>query len=294
MGNASYESSTRYKFLEDLKRDSVDLCLTYCGWEQCNPSYRFGPNRREAYVLHMIKKGKGILEIGNKKYELQEGDAFLIVPGQEAWYEADKDDPWCYMWFGFIGLKAGEYINGGGLSAKNPVRRIQCMDIISEYIDQILEAYHLTYANELKRNGLLMLCFSALIDDYRQNFSGFGAAMNHSYPMAVYVKYAIEYMTAHYSERIKINELADYIGVHRSYLTSSFKKSIGCSPQEFLVNLRIEKAKSLLVETDDSINAVANLVGYTDPLAFSKVFRQKCGMSPRRYREEEKRLAMKR
>lgn len=293
MENTGYTSSARYKFLEDLKRDSVDLCLTYCGWEYCNPSYRFGPNKREAYVLHMIKKGKGILEINNKKYHLEAGDAFLIVPGQEAWYEADAEDPWHYMWFGFIGLKAGEYISCGGLSEKKPVRRIHCMDTISHYIDQILEAYHLSYANELKRNGLLMLCFSALIDDYRQNFSCSGTVIDHSYPMAVYVKYAIEYITAHYSERVKINELADSIGVHRSYLTSSFKKSIGCSPQEYLVNLRIEKAKYLLGKTDDSINTVANAVGYTDPLAFSKVFRQKCGMSPRRYREEEKRLAIK-
>ena len=47
----------------------------------------------------------------------------------------------------------------------------------------------------------------------------------------------------HYQEKVKINELADYIGVNRSYLTSSFKKAVGCSPQEYLVNLRMEKAK---------------------------------------------------
>lgn len=97
-------------------------------------------------------------------------------------------------------------------------------------------------------------------------------------------------MTHHYQERVKINELANFIGVNRSYLTSSFKKEMGCSPQEFLVDLRIKKAKALLKGTDMSINSVANAVGYTDQLAFSKVFKQHCGMSPKMYKEEKNEL----
>ena len=71
-------------------------------------------------------------------------------------------------------------------------------------------------------------------------------------------------------EKVKINELADYIGVNRSYLTSSFKKAVGCSPQEYLVNLRMEKAKNLLKNTDMPINAVAAAVGYQDQLHFQR------------------------
>ena len=36
-----FTSHARYKCLEDLQKDSVDLCVTYCGWEYCNPGYRF-------------------------------------------------------------------------------------------------------------------------------------------------------------------------------------------------------------------------------------------------------------
>ena len=80
-------------------------------------------------------------------------------------------------------------------------------------------------------------------------------------------------------------ELADYIGVNRSYLTSSFKKAIGCSPQEYLVNLRMEKAREMLRNTGMQINAVAAAVGYQDQLAFSKIFKQHFGTSPKAYRE---------
>ncbi|MCA5962258.1 helix-turn-helix transcriptional regulator [Blautia sp. RD014234] len=103
----------------------------------------------------------------------------------------------------------------------------------------------------------------------------------------------MEYISFNYNQKIEINELADYIGVNRSYLTSSFKKAIGCSPQEYLVNLRMEKARSLLKNTDMQINAIANSVGYVDQLAFSKIFKQHYGMSPRAYREEEEELVIK-
>lgn len=280
-----YNSSLRYKVLEDLKKDSVDLCLTYCGWEYCHPCYRYGPNKRDTYVFHMILEGKGTLEINKKIYKLEAGDAFMLEPGVEAWYEADRDEPWYYKWFGFVGLRASECANRAGFSTKNPIRKINCMKELSQYIDQMLETHQLSYEDELKRNALLMLSFSSLIEDCRKNFGG-GISTTRAYPGSVYVKHAMEYINHHYNEKLKISELADFIGVNRSYLTSSFKKTIGCSPQEFLVNLRMEKAKSLLKETDLSINAVSNAVGYTDQLAFSKVFKQHCGISPRMYKEE--------
>lgn len=289
-----FTNSARYRALEDLQKDSVDLCLTYCGLEYCNPSHRFGPNMRDAHVIHVIREGKGTLEINKKKYELGAGDVFYIPPKVEAWYESDKDDPWCYTWVGFVGMKAEECTSQAGFSLKNPVRKINCVDEVGQYIEQMLEAYQLSYSNELKRNGLLHLVMSAFVEDYCQNTAALGVAATHPYPGAVYVKHAVEYMTYHYDEKLKINDLADFIGINRSYLTSSFKKHMGCSPQEFLINLRMEKAKSLLKKTEMSINAVANAVGYPDQLAFSKVFKQHCGMSPRMYKEEKSELVIKR
>lgn len=267
----------------------MELCLIYCGWEYCHPGHRFGPNKRVSYVLHMVKEGKGVFEIEKKRYTLGPGDAFLIPPETEAWYEADIEEPWTYMWVGFTGMKAQKCVEGAGFSAKNPVIRVECIEELNGYIDQMLEAHQLSYADELKRNGLLMMFFAKLIEEYGKQASGLGARM-HPYPGGVYVRHAMEYMAANYSRKIIINELADFIGVNRSYLTSSFKKALGCSPQEYLVNLRMEKARALLKDTDMQIGMIAGAVGYTDQLAFSKAFKQHNGMSPRAYREEEMEL----
>ena len=102
-----------------------------------------------------------------------------------------------------------------------------------------------------------------------------------------HIRKAITYINDNYASKIKINELADHVGVNRSYLASSFKKATGYSPKEYLLSLRMEKAKSLLEKTDMPINTVANSVGYTDQLAFSRMFKEYSGISPRAFREEK-------
>lgn len=286
-----FTNSARYRCLEDLQKESVELYLIYCGWEYCDPGHRFGPNNRPTYVLHIIREGKGTLEINKKLYHLTGGDAFLIPHSTEAYYEADSAEPWSYMWVGFNGLKAEEFIQNSGFSLRSPVRRVECIPQLYGYIDNMLDAHQLTYPDELKRNGYLMLFFAALMEDYRKNMPS--GTLLRPYPVSVYVKHAMDYISHHYNERIRINELADYIGVNRSYLSNSFKKAIGCSPQEYLINLRMEKSKSMLRKTDKPIYEISNSVGYTDQLAFSKIFKHYYGVSPREYREQETELVIK-
>lgn len=101
----AYTNEGRYKCLEDLPIDSAELSLGYCGWERCYPGHRFGPNKRTYYVLHIVVNGKGKLEKNGEVFHLTTGDAFLLCPEEEAWYEADKKEPWTYAWIGLYGYK---------------------------------------------------------------------------------------------------------------------------------------------------------------------------------------------
>ncbi len=280
---ARYTNSAKYKCLENLQKNSAELCLIYCGREECEPGHRFGPNLRDSYVVHVIKNGKGLFEINGKISTLGKGDIFLIPPKTEAWYEADHEEPWSYFWVGFTGLKSQECVENAGFSQKQFVRHMDCTDELSRCVDSILEENRLTYECELRRKAYLMFFFSILIEDYKKQ----APYSVHSYPSSVYARYAIDYINAHYNERIKIAELANYIGVTRNYLATSFKKAMSCSLQEYLINIKMDKASSLLKKTELSIASVANAVGYSDQLAFSKAFKKHFGISPRNYREEE-------
>ena len=59
------------------------------------------------------------------------------------------------------------------------------------------------------------------------------------------MKEAVRYIDLHYNQKVQIRELADYVGVNRSYLASSFQRTLGCSPRAYLIRVRMEKAREM-------------------------------------------------
>lgn len=84
----------------------TDFRLCYCGYEECEPGHSFGPAVKSHYVLHYVLSGKGVFRLNNQLYSISKGEAFLIPPDVRAYYAADNDDPWVYLWVGFDGEQA--------------------------------------------------------------------------------------------------------------------------------------------------------------------------------------------
>lgn len=101
-----------------------------------------------------------------------------------------------------------------------------------------------------------------------------------------YVLKAERYIEENLHLPIKIEELADELSISRGYLRNIFVRSRRCSPQEYLMKRRMEKAKELLLSTDISIALIASEVGYSDALGFSRMFKRYCGVSPSEYRHD--------
>ena len=102
-----------------------------------------------------------------------------------------------------------------------------------------------------------------------------------------YVDMAKRYIDRNYASPIKVEDIAEEIGVDRKYLRNLFFKHLGISTKDYLTALRIEKAKSLLDESLLSVNEISSAVGYTDALGFSKIFKKHVGVSPSEYRSGE-------
>lgn len=100
-----------------------------------------------------------------------------------------------------------------------------------------------------------------------------------------HVENALKYIEDHYCDSITIQNVADHLGLNRSYLHRIFKAFTCVSIQNYLLDYRIRQACILLKNTDLSVRMVAHSVSYIDPLYFSRLFHQKMGMSPSEYRE---------
>lgn len=127
-----------------------------------------------------------------------------------------------------------------------------------------------------------MQILAALIENHYESLS---TEEQHEYPHRIYLQQALDYMDTHLKENIKINEIAASIGIDRSYLSNIFKTTLNISPQEYLLHLRIDRAADLLKNTKDKISVIANEVGYSDPLTFTKMFKRAKGLSPSEWRQ---------
>jgi LacI family transcriptional regulator len=97
---------------------------------------------------------------------------------------------------------------------------------------------------------------------------------------------ALGLIREHAAQEIHIDKIARLAGVSRRSLENRFKKTLGRSPHQELIRIRIEKAKVLLSGTSLPMDKIAELSGFGDPYNFSRAFRRETGSTPRQYRQQ--------
>lgn len=253
--------------------------VNYAGYEACYPGYAFGPRSRTSYLLHVVYEGRGKYYAPEQVYDVHAGQIFLIYPGVTTTYQADAEDPWTYGWIGFSGHRAEVILSQLGFSPDHLVLTVEEIEPLRQCILNMMELHRITYANELLRTAELLRFFAHIAEHQ----SGIERSVP-GYSKSAYAQLAIRYLDCNFMKNIKIAELADRIGVDRSYLTKSFRDEYHISPQEYLIRLRMEKAAQMLTEGTDPVSVIALKVGYADAQAFSKIFKQRTGCSPSDYR----------
>lgn len=273
----------------------VGVRLYYCGSESCTPNHSFGPAIRSHYLIHFIRSGKGIYLRQGMEYSLKQGDAFLILPGETTKYMADSEDPWDYTWIAFDGAGAEPLLASCGFSNNNPVFHSDDDTKGSMLICQaeIFEShFHDQRLNFLEILGHFYLLFSCMHTDTPSTGSMIPGnaciletnCKNASSAQRLYFHQATEYLKHNFSYPVKIEQLARYVGVSRSYLYKTFITCSGKSIQQYLLRLRLREACSLLAETERSITDIAYSCGFTDSPSFCRQFRKAYGQTPLQFR----------
>lgn len=240
-----------------------DLNPVQAGEQFCPPGHRFGPAVRDCYLIHYVFSGKGTFCVGGQTYPLSAGGFFLIRPGEITVYEADAADPWHYAWIGFTGTLAARFD-----ALPSPVGVLPPA-LFGEFVstagrgfpgwENMQEAYIVTVLHRLT---------AAL----------FAAPPAHAH----YARRAEAYIRAMYMQDISVDGIAAVLSLDRRYLGRLFKAQYGVSLQEYLISVRMEAAARFLLD-GRTVGESARLCGYHDPLNFSRMFRRRFGVSPRRY-----------
>lgn len=104
------------------------------------------------------------------------------------------------------------------------------------------------------------------------------------------VDIAKEYIKNNYSKALSLDEVSYYVNISPYYFSKLFKERTGENFIEYLTNIRIEKAKELLSNSEYSMKEICVMVGYSDPNYFSRSFKKNVGVTPTEYKETESRL----
>ena len=264
----------------------VDLGLYQFGWEQCEPAHSFGPASRFHYLFHYVISGTGQLMADDSRgitqtYQIKSGQGFMIFPGQINTYIASKDLPWEYVWIEFDGLRVKEAIEIAGLSPNHPVYHAQSKDLKESMFHEMMYL-----VQHRKEPPFHMIGHLYLFLDYLTRSAAPLQTPTHNKLRDFYIKEALTFIEQNFQNDISVEDIAAVCGLNRSYFGKIFKDTIGKSPQEFLLDYRMIKATELLRYTSLSVADIGNAVGYPNALHFSRAFKNRYGISPRAWKNE--------
>ena len=262
----------------------IDLGLYQFGMEQCSPSHSYGPAARNHFLFHYIISGTGTLYADDstgttKPYHLKSGEGFLIFPNQITTYIADKELPWEYVWIEFDGLRAKEAMDTAGFSLDRPIFHTKQRDMSQKMEEELV--YIATHSDETIFNIIGHLY---LFLDYFMRSTVSTVVKGSTKLQDYYIKEAITYIEQNFQNDISVVDIANRLGINRSYFGKIFKQTLKQTPQEFLINYRMIKATELLRLTKMSIGDISKAVGYENQLHFSRAFKKIYNISPREWR----------
>lgn len=271
--------------IEFPKESDSDLYLNVFGHSITEPLHKAGPSVSSFFLIHFILDGKGEFSVNNLCYKLEKGQGFLIEPDCQASYISDKDTPWTYIWVGFSGREAKKILSSIGLTQESPIFKCDQGDKLKKYVFDMLEHNYSNQSDSYRLMGMLYLFLSVIAESQKTKIEAPSGN--------TYVNHAVSYIQNHYSVPVTIEEISDYVGINRSYLSTLFKEYTGMSPIKYLQNFRITRAQHMLTVTDIPIESIALSCGYQTAEAFHKIFRQITGMSPKTFRNGKRKRTMR-
>ena len=233
---------------------------------------------KESYILFYTLRGAGLIEQDGNHVTLSTGQALLLncrtpqsyctAPGQSCWH---------HYWV---------HLDGAGVAAMEPLllpgkklTPVQLTGVkMQEYFEMLLGQMEHSTVDSMVHTGLalhemLALCAQSILAEAETTSA------------RQVILQAAETLRKHYQQELCLADLLAEAHMSKSYFLRLFRRYMGTTPYNYLVNFRITQAKELLVLTDHSVSEIAQEVGFGDASNFSTRFAKATGQSPLQYRK---------
>ncbi|WP_166245475.1 AraC family transcriptional regulator [Paenibacillus turpanensis] len=228
------------------------------------------------HTLLWFRQGQGGIMIDGKRYALSRKKWFVLGPQAIVQLHLldEIGQDWLALQFELLEEVAPRQYAPAEWT--DPVELLYPQEhLFQQQLEQLESRLVSSFALDAMKANLL---FQELIYDLLQQQSNekLENGLDHA------ISRTIDYMNKNYMKRISRDQLAELAGVSADYYTRSFKNKVGMSPIEYLNEVRMNQAKQLLLQSNESFRSIAQHVGFTDEFYFSRKFKA-TGYSPTAY-----------
>ena len=265
-----------------IKDKSRPLIVTSCGTYRLKtvkrlPTWR--PKGRLDYQLLYIVSGKGHFYFHGEDRVVYAGRMVLIQPRQEQRYEYFGEDKPEVYWVHFTGSDVKNILRSYNIPMDDPIFYSGASSTYSYLFKEMIHELQNCKTGYEDLLAMYLRQIFLLVQRTRQE-----ERPTVSTYIQEEMEFARRYFNEHYNEPISIQEYAESRNMSVCYFQRNFKQIVKHTPMQYLLTIRVNNAASLLETTDYSMAEIAAIVGYEDPLYFSRLFRKIKGVSPRDYR----------
>jgi len=284
-----YQQKSQRLYLNDYSADGYCAAIKSIHMpepqSECEASTR--KHAHAYYELSIVVNGDGEHWHEGQVTKIAPGQVFLITPGDYHYYKG----------FSYLTLQNFMFSKNLLRSMRPLLKQFPSYEhffvdkvqpkllinstLISEF-ETLLQNIGMEYQKSSCQNKLLLFSYIAQLLSkllaYKSNY------INSSQGQTEKLLNVLAYMKQNFNKDITMEKLAQLAHVSTSTLYRLFYHEFSVSPMNWLLKLRLTKARELLMHTEKSINEVAYACGYNDPHFFSRQFRKSIGCSPRQYR----------
>lgn len=259
-----------------------DYLIVNCiGYEYDEPAGFANRERGRAdFLLSYLHSGLMKIRIGSQEQTIEPGTVFIGKPYERQFYAKTGKEPTESYWIHFTGYGVTDLLMKAKLWNES-IFAIGPSEELPRLFARIIE-------EEAERQPSFEHISASLLQELIFTVSrkmSIREKIRHMDERERDLYATFTLMHKNYARKLTVRDLASHAGLSISRYTSLFKQYTGLSPQQYLIQYRLQKAKDLMRHTQLNIRQIAALVGFDDQLYFSRLFRKHEGLSPVEYRK---------
>ena len=255
------------------------LSVNSCGISriQSRDAGSFRPNGRVDYHILYIAEGCCYVTVNGETKTAPAGSVVVFLPKQPQDYRFYKADKSVSYYLHFSGTACEDIFRDMGLDGSN-IYRIGKSITLEKLLNTLIDEYRQQIKFSKYRMSGLLLDILSLIGRKNSNMLYGNPDINQKFAEICSL------MAKNYSKDMTVKDYADMCNLSESRFSHRFSEIIGTSPKQYIINLRIDAAKELLINSDMSVLQIGETVGFLTQNYFSRIFKKQTGFSPLYYR----------